>query len=71
MRLLIHALKKNTLCAIETIFLYIVFFIVELQTTIKIPLKIKSQSMQKQSIHNPVPRVFFRRPLIVSLFHIK
>ena len=39
MKLLMNAFKKNALCMIEIVYLYLVFFFVELQTTIKTPLK--------------------------------
>lgn len=47
MRHLINAFKKNSLCTLEIVYLYLVFFFVELQTTIKIPLKIKPRSIQQ------------------------
>lgn len=41
MKMLIHALKKNTTCILEIIYLYILFFFSELQTTTASLLKIK------------------------------
>lgn len=47
MRLLLNAFNKNALCMLETVYLYLVFFFVELQPTIKNPLKMKSRSLQQ------------------------
>lgn len=41
MQMFIHALKKNTTCIFEIIYLYILFFFSELQTTTASLLKIK------------------------------
>ncbi|SIR05772.1 hypothetical protein SAMN05878482_102885 [Peribacillus simplex] len=41
MKMFIHAFKKNTICILEIIYLYILFFFSELQATTASILKIK------------------------------